>query len=56
MRVLHLVDDAPSANGDVMREAAALLGLPPPPSVPFAEAVKCVTCGCIVLCVVCGLV
>ena len=39
VRVLHLVDDEPSAQADVVAEAARLLGLPPPPEVPFEEAV-----------------
>ena len=38
VRVLHLVDDEPSAQADVVAEAARLLGLPPPPEVPFEEA------------------
>lgn len=37
-RVLHLVDDEPSAQSDVVGEAARLLGLAPPPAVPFEEA------------------
>jgi nucleoside-diphosphate-sugar epimerase len=37
-RILHLVDDAPVENATVVAEAAALLGLPPPPALPFAEA------------------
>ncbi|MGG5808673.1 NAD-dependent epimerase/dehydratase family protein [Falsiroseomonas sp. CW058] len=37
-RVLHLVDDEPAPNADVVAEAARLLGLPPPPLVPFEEA------------------
>jgi nucleoside-diphosphate-sugar epimerase len=39
VRVLHLVDDEPSAQADVVAEAARLLGLPLPPEVPFAQAV-----------------
>ncbi|MBW8269032.1 Rossmann-fold NAD(P)-binding domain-containing protein [Caldovatus aquaticus] len=38
VRVLHLVDDEPAENAAVVEEAARLLGLPPPPAVPFAEA------------------
>jgi nucleoside-diphosphate-sugar epimerase len=38
LRVLHLVDDEPAEPADVALEAARLLGLPPPPEVPFAEA------------------
>lgn len=37
-RVLHAVDDAPSESAAVAEEAARLLGLPPPPAVPFAQA------------------
>lgn len=37
-RVLHLVDDEPAPNADVLAEAARLLGLAPPPEVPFEEA------------------
>jgi nucleoside-diphosphate-sugar epimerase len=37
-RVLNLSDDEPAASADVLAEAARLLGLPPPPAVPFAEA------------------
>lgn len=38
-RVLNLADDEPAASADVTAEAARLLGVPPPPLVPFAEAV-----------------
>jgi nucleoside-diphosphate-sugar epimerase len=37
-RVLHLADDRPAANAEVVAEAARLLGRPAPPLVPFAEA------------------
>jgi nucleoside-diphosphate-sugar epimerase len=37
-RVLHLADDLPAENAAVVAEAARLLGAPPPPLVPFAEA------------------
>lgn len=37
-RVLHFTDDEPAASGDVVAEAARLLGAPPPPQVPFADA------------------
>lgn len=37
-RVLHLVDDEPAENAAVIAHAAALLGLPAPPVIPFAEA------------------
>ncbi|TCP60919.1 nucleoside-diphosphate-sugar epimerase [Rhodovulum bhavnagarense] len=38
MRVLNLADDLPAAPSDLLDHAARLLGLPPPPRVPFAEA------------------
>jgi nucleoside-diphosphate-sugar epimerase len=38
VRVLNLSDDEPAANADVVAEAARLLGLQPPPLVPYAEA------------------
>ena len=37
-RVLNLADDEPAASADVTAEAARLLGMEPPPLVPFAEA------------------
>ncbi len=37
-RVLNLVDDEPAENGAVIEHAARLLGLPPPPAMPFEEA------------------
>lgn len=37
-RVLHLADDEPATGAAVTEEAARLLGLPPPPLLPFAEA------------------
>ncbi|WP_342449589.1 Rossmann-fold NAD(P)-binding domain-containing protein [Falsiroseomonas frigidaquae] len=37
-RVLHLVDDEPAPNADVVAEAARLLGVAPPPEVPFEQA------------------
>ena len=37
-RVLNITDDEPAANMDVVAEAARLLGMPPPPLVPLAEA------------------
>ncbi len=37
-RVLNGADDEPAASADVIAEAARLLGVPPPPLVPFAEA------------------
>ena len=39
VRVLHLADDTPSENTDVIAEAAGLLGVPPPPEIPFEAAV-----------------
>lgn len=39
IRVLHLADDHPAASADVTAEAARLLGLPPPPLVPYEIAV-----------------
>jgi len=38
VRVFHLVDDAPAESALVTAEAARLLGVPPPPAVPYAEA------------------
>jgi nucleoside-diphosphate-sugar epimerase len=37
-RVLNFVDDEPADSAAVMAEAARLLGVPPPPVVPFEEA------------------
>ena len=37
-RVLNGADDEPASSGDVIAEAARLLGRDPPPLVPFAEA------------------
>jgi nucleoside-diphosphate-sugar epimerase len=37
-RVLHLVDDEPAPSADVVAEAARLLGLAPPPAMPFEDA------------------
>ena len=37
-RVLNLADDEPAASADVTAEAARLIGMDPPPLVPFAEA------------------
>jgi nucleoside-diphosphate-sugar epimerase len=37
-RVLNFVDDEPADSAAVMAEAAQLLGMPPPPAVPFEEA------------------
>ena len=38
VRVLHLSDDVPAESAVVVAEAARLLGVDPPPLVPFAEA------------------
>lgn len=38
VRVLHLADDEPAESAAVIAEAAALLGIPPPPAMPYAEA------------------
>ena len=37
-RILNCADGTPAEAGDVMREAAKLLGVEPPPSVAFADA------------------
>lgn len=38
LRVLHLVDDEPAESAVVVEAAARLLGVEPPPAVPFEEA------------------
>ncbi len=38
VRVLHLVDDEPAPSADVVAEAARLLGVEPPPALPFDQA------------------
>lgn len=38
VRVLHLVDDEPAESAQVTGHAARLLGLPPPPAIPFEAA------------------
>ena len=38
--VFNVSDDAPSPPGDPIAFAAGLLGLPAPPAIPYAEAVK----------------
>jgi nucleoside-diphosphate-sugar epimerase len=38
LRVLHLVDDEPAESAVVVEAAARLLGVEPPPPVPFEEA------------------
>lgn len=37
-RILHLADDEPAEPAEVTAEAARLLGVMPPPGIPFAEA------------------
>ncbi|MFL1461035.1 SDR family NAD(P)-dependent oxidoreductase [Roseococcus sp. DSY-14] len=37
-RILHLVDDEPAEPRHVVEEAARLLGVDPPPELPFADA------------------
>ncbi len=37
-RVLNLADDEPAASADVVAEAAGLLGVAPPPLIPFHQA------------------
>ena len=39
VRVLHLADDVPAETAEVVAEAARLLGVEPPPEVPFEQAV-----------------
>ncbi len=38
VRVLHLVDDEPAESAAVTEHAAALLGIPTPPAIPFEQA------------------
>lgn len=38
VRVLHLVDDEPAESAAVVEEAARLLGVEPPPAIPFGTA------------------
>ena len=38
VRVLHLVDDEPAENAAVIEAAARLLGMPPPPAIPYEIA------------------
>lgn len=40
VRVLNLNDDLPVESAEATAEAARLIGLPPPPLVPFEEAVR----------------
>jgi nucleoside-diphosphate-sugar epimerase len=41
--VFNVVDDEPTPPGDPIAFAAGLLGLPPPPEIAFADAVKTMT-------------
>jgi nucleoside-diphosphate-sugar epimerase len=41
--VFNVTDDAPSPPGDPIVLAADLLGMPPPPVIPYAEAAKTMT-------------
>jgi nucleoside-diphosphate-sugar epimerase len=38
VRVLHLADDEPAESAVVMEGAARMLGMEPPPAIPFGEA------------------
>jgi hypothetical protein len=38
--IFNFADDEPAASAEVLCEAAALLGVAPPPPVPYAEAEK----------------
>jgi nucleoside-diphosphate-sugar epimerase len=38
VRLFNLADNEPAESADVLAEAARLLGVPPPPEVPFAQA------------------
>jgi nucleoside-diphosphate-sugar epimerase len=40
VRVLNATDDEPAPSADVIAEAARLLGMPPPPEIPFDQAVS----------------
>ncbi len=40
LRVLHLVDDEPAESAQVVEEAARLLGMAPPPALPFDQAAR----------------
>jgi nucleoside-diphosphate-sugar epimerase len=43
VRVLNLADDEPAENSAVIKEAARLLGMPPPPVLPYEEAMQRMT-------------
>jgi len=38
LQILHLVDDEPAESAAVVEEAARLLGVPPPPAIPYEAA------------------
>lgn len=38
VRILNLADDVPAANADVVAEAGRLLGIEPPPVIPYDQA------------------
>jgi hypothetical protein len=38
LRIFNLADDEPAASAEVVEEAARLLGIAPPPAIPYAEA------------------
>ena len=38
LRIFNLADDEPAENAAVIAEAARLLGVTPPPAIPYAEA------------------
>jgi nucleoside-diphosphate-sugar epimerase len=38
LRIFNLADDGPAENAEVIAEAARLLGLAPPPAIPYADA------------------
>ncbi len=40
VRVLHGADDLPAPSAEVIADAARLLGVPPPPEVPFEDAAR----------------
>lgn len=43
VRVLNLADGEPAENSAVIKEAARLLGMPPPPVLPYEEAMQRMT-------------
>jgi nucleoside-diphosphate-sugar epimerase len=38
-RILNLTDDLPTESAEVITEAAQMLGIAPPPAIPFVEAI-----------------